>query len=134
MFCRKYINGSVKWLGIPNFLRNDGPPWTLNILDTYAKWGYRGSSTSPNLGSVSGGYPDSVSINWNCPTCVLLIYQRRIFDNTRSAAHRARDYLLMENCTYRTENPSTCHNSIRGSLVKRQDDALDNLWDFSVRQ
>ena len=26
MFSQKSINGSVKWIGIPSFLRNDGPP------------------------------------------------------------------------------------------------------------
>ena len=36
MFGRNYINESVDWLGVPNFLSNDGPPWTLNLLGTYA--------------------------------------------------------------------------------------------------
>ena len=55
MFGRNYINGSVKWIGVPDFLKNDGPPWTLNLLAPYDSWGVRGSSTSPNLGSGSGG-------------------------------------------------------------------------------
>ena len=33
------MNGSVEWLGVPNFLRNDGPPWTLNLLAYYDNWG-----------------------------------------------------------------------------------------------
>ena len=45
------------------------------------------SSTSQNLSSVSGGYSDSISINWNRPARFLPIYHRRIFDNTRSAPH-----------------------------------------------
>ena len=32
MYGRKSINGSVDWLGVPTFLRNDGPPWDDNIL------------------------------------------------------------------------------------------------------
>ena len=56
MFGRNYINGSIKWLVVPNFMRNYGLPWTLNFLDTYANWGYRGSSTSPNLVSGYGEY------------------------------------------------------------------------------
>ena len=39
MFVRKSMNVSVKWLGVPNFLRNSGPPWTLNLLSPYADWG-----------------------------------------------------------------------------------------------
>ena len=55
MFVRNYINGSVEWLGVPNFLRNDDPPCTLNLLAPYANWGGRGSSTIPSWSSVSGG-------------------------------------------------------------------------------
>ena len=73
MLDSNYINGSVKWLVVPNFLMNNGPPWTLNLLAPYANWGDRGSSTSPNLGIGSGGYSDGVSVNWNCPACVLPI-------------------------------------------------------------
>ena len=65
MFGRNYINGTVEWLGIPNFPRNDGPPWTLNFLAPYANWGDRGSSTSPNWSSGSGEHSDSVFILWN---------------------------------------------------------------------
>ena len=39
MFGRNYINGSVEWLGVPDFLRNYGPHWTLNLLAPYANWG-----------------------------------------------------------------------------------------------
>ena len=55
MFGRKFINGSIKWLVVPSFLRNDGPPWTLNLLYPYVYWGGRGSSTSQNLIIGYGG-------------------------------------------------------------------------------
>ena len=99
MFGRYYINGRVKWLIVPNFLRNDGTTLNLNLLAPYANLGYKGSSTSPNLGSGYGEYYGGVYINWNRPACVLPIYHLRIFDNTRSAAHCARDNLIMENHT-----------------------------------
>ena len=54
IFGRDFINGRFKWLGVPDFLRKYGPPWTLNLLAPYANWGDRGSSNSPNLGSGSG--------------------------------------------------------------------------------
>ena len=132
MFGRNSINASVEWLSVPNFLRNDGPPRILNILAPYADWGDRGSSTSPKWGSVSGGHSDGVSIKWNHPAYVLPIYHRRIFENTRSVAHRARDNLLMENPTYRMQNPSTCRNLIRARLVNWRDDALGYCWNLSV--
>ena len=37
IFGRNSNNGSVKWLGVTDFLRNDGPPWTLNLLAPYVK-------------------------------------------------------------------------------------------------
>ena len=73
MFGRNSINGIVELLVITNLLRNDGLSWTLNLLAPYANWGYRGSSISPNLGSGSGRYSDSVSINCN-------IYHQRILE------------------------------------------------------
>ena len=94
MFGRNSINGSVEWLGVPNFLKNYVPTWTLNLLAPYAHWGDRGSSTSTKLGSGSGGYYDGVSINWNIPACVLPIYHWRIFEKTYSAARRAQDKIL----------------------------------------
>ena len=129
MFGRNSIYGGVKWLGVPNFLRNDGPPWTLNIMAPGANWGDRGYSTSPKWCSGSRGHSGVVSIQWNYPACVLPIYHRGVFENTRSAVCCA-----CEICIYCTKNPSTCCNSIRGPLVNRGYDALDNRWDFSLCQ
>ena len=90
--------------------------------------GGRESSTTLNLGSVYGGYSDGVSINCNHPARVLPIFLLRIFENSRSAEHRTRDDILMENCTYRIQFLSNCCNPIRGRLLNRQDDALDDRW------
>ena len=85
MFGRNFINGSVKWLGVPDFQMNDGPPWTLNILAPYANWWDRGSSTSPNWGSGSGGNLGGVYILLNQPACILPVYHRRIVEKNLSA-------------------------------------------------
>ena len=134
MFGRNFINGNVKWLGVPDLLMNDVPPWTLNLLDPYANWGDRGSSTNPNWGVQYGGGSDSVSIPWNSPICVLPVYHQRIFENTRAAAHRFHDDLLRENRTYRMQSPSTCRNPIHCRLVNRQVDKWGDLWDDPVYQ
>ena len=63
MFGSISINASVEWLGVPNFLRNDGPPWNLSLLIPNSNWGDRGSSTSHNLVSGSRGYSEGFSIN-----------------------------------------------------------------------
>ena len=134
MFGRYSINGSVEWLGVPDFLRNDGPPWTLNLLPPYASWGDRGSSTNINWGSGSGGHYNSVSILWNRPVHVLPVYHRRIFENMGCDTRRVHEDLLRDNRTYRMQSPSTCRNPIRGRLVNRQDDDWDDLWDNPVDQ
>ena len=134
MFGKNSINGSIEWIGVPNFLRNDGLPWILNLLAPYYAWGDRGSNTSLNLGSGSGGYSDGVSINCNRLAHILPIYYRGIFENTCSAARCDRDNILIENRTYRMQSPYTCRNPARGRLVNRQDDVLDDHWDFSVFQ
>ena len=67
MFRVNSINVSVQWLGVPDFLMTDGPPWTDNILDIHPSWGELGSSTNPNWGSQFGVYSDSVSVLWTRP-------------------------------------------------------------------
>ena len=62
MFGSNFINGSVNWLGVPNLLSNDEPPWTLKLMDLYNILGDRGSSTRPNWGSGSVGHPGGVYI------------------------------------------------------------------------
>ena len=57
MLSRNSINGSVEWLDVPDFMRNNGPPWTLNLLTPYASWEDRGSITIPNWGGKSVGVP-----------------------------------------------------------------------------
>ena len=134
MFGINSINRSLEWIGVPDFLRNDGPPCNLNLLAPYANWRYIGSSTNPNWGSVSGGDYYGVSFPWNRPACVLPLYHRRIFEITCSSAHCARNNLLMENPTYLMQSPSNCHNPICGHLVNQQDDGWDYRWDFLVGQ
>ena len=132
MFGRNYIDGSVEWVGIPDLLRNDVPPWTANILDTYHSWGYQGPSVNLDWGSGFGGNSNSISVLWSLPTRVLPIYHWRISENTHSAACRAHDDLLMENRMYHMQSPSTCRNPIHGCLVNQRDDGLDDPWDVLV--
>ena len=94
MFGRNLINGSFEWMCVPEFLSTNGPPWTANILAPYADWGRGGTSTRQYLISGSGGYSDSVHINWNRPYRNLPIYHRRVFENTRRTGRRTCDNLL----------------------------------------
>ena len=68
MFGRNSINGSVKWLGVPDFLSTYGHPWTSNILAPHPSWRYQVSITNPNWGSWSEGVPDIARpMEWSRP-------------------------------------------------------------------
>ena len=128
MFGRNYINRSVQWLVVPDFLRTDGPTWTDNLLAPYFSLGDRGYTTNQNWGSQSGEGSDSVSVPCNRPVCVLPYYHRRIFENMRAAARRVCDDLLRGNRTVCMQSHSTFRNPIRSWLVNRWYDDWDDLW------
>ena len=62
MFGNFSINRSVEWLGITDFHRTNGPPWTANILSPSPSWETGGSTTNPNWGSQYGRASESVSV------------------------------------------------------------------------
>ena len=43
-----FINGSVEYLGIPDFQRTGGPFWDENLLDPCFSWGDSGTTTNQN--------------------------------------------------------------------------------------
>ena len=55
MFEINPINRSVEWLGVPDPLRTDGPPWTDNILAPSPDLGTGGTAINTNWGSQPGG-------------------------------------------------------------------------------
>ena len=119
-FGRNSFNGSVEWLGLPDFLGNYEPPWNFNLLATYTSWGDRGSSNNTNWDSQPRGGSDSISVPWNLPVRVLPVYQQRVFENIRSAARHVCDDLLRDNCMYRIQSPSNFRNPIRICLVNQR--------------
>ena len=128
MFGRNYIDGSVEWVGIPDLLRNDVPPWTANILAPYHSWGYQGPSINLDWGSGFGGNSNSISVLWSLPTRVLPIYHWRVFEIF--AVLRAGPVMISLERTIRTAckvlplaaTPSAV------VLVNQQDDGWDDLW------
>ena len=88
MFGKISINGSVEWLGVPDFHRTGGPFWADNILDTSSSLGYGDTTTNMNWVSQHGGPDGSAFVLWNFPVCVLPVYHCRISENMRAAARR----------------------------------------------
>ena len=56
------INGSVEWLGIPDFHRTGGPFWSDNLLAPGPSWGDGGTTTNQNWGSKPRGPYGSVAV------------------------------------------------------------------------
>ena len=49
-------------MGVPEFLRTDGRPWTDTILAPSPAWGTSGTATNLNWGSQPGGPFGSASV------------------------------------------------------------------------
>ena len=91
IFGRISINGSVEYLGIPDFHRTDGPAWNETIMPPRSRWVEGDTSTNNKWGIQPGGDSGSVSVLWNCLVCVLPVYCRRVLESTRAAARCVRD-------------------------------------------
>ena len=64
MYGRKYINGSVEWLGVLCFGRDDELPWTENILCPNLRWGYGCNVENWAWGSQPGSHYVGVDVLW----------------------------------------------------------------------
>ena len=121
------INGSVQWLGVPDPLINDRPPWTDNILAPGPDWGTGGTDTNPNWGSQPVGPYVSVSVPCIGPIFSMPAYVVRIPENMRSAVRRICDDLLQENHMARMQSISTFRSILRNRLVNRRYFNWDDL-------
>ena len=133
MFGINYINGSFQWLGVPDFLRTDGPARNAIMLAPHPSCGDQGPSTNLNWVSQTGGNFDSVSIPWNRPIRVYAVYHRKIFENTCAAARRVLDDLLRANRLSCIQSPTTCRNPIRNPRGRQYYEFYD-LWYDPVDQ
>ena len=134
MFEINSINGSVQWLGVPQFLRTNGPPWTDNILVPSPSWGNGGTSTNLNWGSQPGGHYIIVSVLSGVLVLAMLAYFLRSPEKTRSAARRVRDDLLQDNRTACMQSLSTSRRILCNCLVNWRYYNWDDLWDDPVDQ
>ena len=94
MFGVNSIYGSVQWLGVPDFLKTNGPAWTDNILAPNPSWGDGDTTTNPNCGSQPVGPYGRVAVLWSGTVRVMPYYVRRIPENTCSAARCVRDNIF----------------------------------------
>ena len=68
------INGSVEYLGIPEFHRIGEPFWDDNLLVPCYSWGDGGTTTNKNWGIQPGGPYESISVPRSRPVPIRLTY------------------------------------------------------------
>ena len=81
MFGVNSISGSIPWLGVPDQLRTDGPPWTDNILVLSPAWRTGGTATNSNWVIQPGVSYGSVAFPRSGPVCDMPAYARRSLEN-----------------------------------------------------
>ena len=132
MFGRKLINGSFKWMGVPDFLRADGPPWNDNILCPSMCWGVGGTAENVFWGGQHGGHYGGFDVPWRGAVPARLAYLPQSLENARATARRVRDDLLLEHHLARAQILSDSWHILRDQLVNLTDCAWDDLWDEPV--
>ena len=134
IYGRKWINGRVKWLGVPTFLRNDGTPWADNVLCTSLCWGVGGTYEIWDLESQPGGRYSNVDVPWRGAVPARPTYLPRSPENARATVRRVCDDLLREHRMARAQSISDSRHILRDELVNCTDCTLDDLWDEPVLQ
>ena len=84
------INGSVEYLGIPNFHRTGRPFWGNNILDPCSNWGGTTRGEGCTTTNLNWGSQPDVSVLWRHAVLACPTYLLRILVNPCAAAHRVR--------------------------------------------
>ena len=85
------INGSVEYLGIPDFHSTGGLFWADNLLAPRYTWGEGGNTTNQNWGIQSGVTYGSVDVPWSRPIPACPGYVPRSPENARAAARHICD-------------------------------------------
>ena len=94
MFGVNSINGSFQWLGVPDLLMTDVPPWTDYILAPITAWGNGGTDTNANWGRQPGGTYGSVAVLWIGTVHAMPAYAHSSPENTCIAARRVHGNIL----------------------------------------
>ena len=129
MYGRKLMNGSVKWLGVPTFFRNNGPPWADNILFPSPCWGVRGTYEILALESQPGGFYGGVYVLWCGAVPARTSYLPQSPENARATARCVCDNLLWDYRLAHAQIILDYQNILRYELFNQTDFALDDLWD-----
>ena len=98
------INGIVKWLGVPSFLQNDGPPWADNILWTSLRWGVGGTVENWDLESQHGRLYGSVDVLWHGAVPARPAFLPRIPENASATVRRVLENIFCEHRMVRTQS------------------------------
>ena len=130
ILCKISINGSVEYLGIPDFHRTGGLFWAGNLLAPRYSWGGSGTTTNQNWVIPPGIPYGIVSVPWRVTIPTRPAYTLRIMENALAAACHACDDHLQSRNMARIPSPSTIRNLLRNLRVNWR--GYD--WDGLVNQ
>ena len=93
-------------MGVPEFLRDDGPPWTDNILCPSPCWGVGGTVKILSWGGQPGGYYGGFHVSWRGAVPARLAYLPWSPKNMLATACRICDDLLQKHRLARAQGLS----------------------------
>ena len=111
------INGSVEYLGIPDFHRAGGTFWADNLLSPHSSWVSGGNTTNQNWVIHTGGPYNNVSAAWRGAVLTRHDYVARNPENVRAAACHICDDSLQSRRRARMLSLSTSRNPVLNPRV-----------------
>ena len=107
------INGSIQFLGIPDFFRGSGLSFIekLKSPTDSTGWGH-GDTSNKNWGVMPGGAYINDTVSWGTNILAHPSYIYRSLVNPRNDVHRVRDDLLCHRRCERMRSPTTSRNPI----------------------
>ena len=118
-----YINGSIQFLGIPDFFGGNGLSFIKNLKSPTDStgWGH-GDTSNKNWGVMPGGAYINATVSWGTNILAHPAYIYRILVDPCTAACRVHDDLLCHRRCDRMRSPTTSLNPGVNLSIHRCDD------------
>ena len=125
------INGSVKLLGIPDFIRNSGPLFVENLQSPTVPSGWGNADTSnQNWGVLPGGPYINVAMSWGSTVLVCLDYAPW----SPKSPHTAVRHIHNEFRHLRRRDIMKKHSRSCNPIVNPRIHCRGNDWEVSVTE
>ena len=129
IYGQRSINGSVKWLVVPDSFCNTGLAWTDNLLVPEARCGYRGTVETWTLGTQFGVHFGGVHISLHGAVLFCAVDLPRSPENSRATAHCVCDIHLREHRLAQAQHLLYAHHIGSDEQVNQYYDNWDSWVD-----